>query len=126
MMSFPHIVLAVTALVFLAFGGWGLLKPRSLAKAVDFVADGPTALVEIRAMYGGFDLGIGLWLAWVAFHPSQFAVGLTATVFMVGGLGAGRLIGLLTTRGVRAVMWGAFAVEAIGTAAAVLALRSLS
>jgi hypothetical protein len=122
---FARVVLLISAGIFGYFGALTLWSPSRMAAMVDFALTTPTASVELRAMYGGLGIGIALFLLLAAFRSELAPAGLWATALMLGGLGAGRLAGLLLTPGARPVMWIALAVEVVGGVMALLALRSL-
>lgn len=125
-MIFARIVLVISAGIFGWFGVLTLVSPARMAGMVEFGLQSATASVELRAMYGGLCVGIALFLLLAAWRAELAAAGLWAAALMLLGLGAGRLAGLLLTPGARPVMWIALAVELVGGAMAVLALRAMA
>lgn len=124
-MTFPQIVLLVSAAVFAGFGVLSVLSPQRMANMVEFGSASATSRVEIRAMYGGLDLGCAAFLAWAAFTPALLVPALWATLLMIGGLGLFRLTGMIMDRGFRPAMWIALVAECGAAAAAGGALRTL-
>lgn len=61
-MKFARVLVALSALMFAAFGLRGLFDPLAILEMVHFDGRDPTALNEARAMYGGVELGIAAFL----------------------------------------------------------------
>lgn len=59
---FARIVLIVAALMFAVFGIWLLAAPDKLGEWLDVAAASPVGRTEIRAFYGGYELGLALFL----------------------------------------------------------------
>ncbi len=114
-------VLAVSALVFLGIGLVFLAAPDSLLPRVNITAPPGTALTDIRAVYGGLDLGIGLFLIF-CWTKRQYALGLTACAFTLSGLACGRIIGIAIDSNQDNITFILLAAEVIG---AVLAIGAL-
>ena len=91
MKIFPILVLALCALGFFAFGLWLLVDAGGALAKVGIHAQTPTGLVELRAFYGGMELGLGLFLAWCALRPEWREAGLWLVVLANGGAGLARL-----------------------------------
>ena len=118
---FARGVLGIDALAFLALGLWLFAQPEGLS-AVGLAADNPAARIELRATYGGVELGLGAFLAWTAWGPrSRLRVGLVASVLTLGGFGAGRALGMLADWPPPGVFWGLLAVEILCVAAGIAA-----
>lgn len=76
--SFPQVTAAVTGVVFLAFGVWAMLSPRSF---FDAVAVFPPYNQHFLQDIGAFQIGLGAVLL--------LAVGLSADALAVALLGVG-------------------------------------
>ena len=61
-MIFARIVLVLAALMFALFGAWLLVIPEQLGEWLDVTAASPVGLTEIRAFYGGYEIGLALFL----------------------------------------------------------------
>lgn len=85
----------LTALIYLGLGLGLLAMPAELIAGVGIDAATPEARAEIRAMYGGLELGIGAWLLISLRHAERLGPALLFVALSLGGLGAGRLSGLL-------------------------------
>ena len=88
-------VLLATAAIFAFFGLWALADPVGLLGMIDVRVDGPDGQADIRAMYGGLELAMAAALVWHARSPADVPRGLALGALAVGGLGSGRLLGLL-------------------------------
>ncbi len=82
-------------LIYLGFGIAFLVAPEELLGAMDITFGSAASFAEVRAMYGGVELGIGLFLlgtfrGWVskrqALALSGLAIGLLGTVRMAAVL----------------------------------------
>jgi hypothetical protein len=91
--------LAFSALVWLPYGLWCFLRPEFLADAAGIVASTPTASTELRAMYGGLQMGIGLLAAAALLAPSLCRPALLAIAFLCTGLATTRALGVLLDGG---------------------------
>ena len=120
---FDRIVLALGGLSFAAFGVWLMVAPRALA-GVGLSADSPNARAEVRAMYGGLELGIATFLLLCLRGPDLTQLGLHLQFLLLLGLGAGRLIGILIERMRVKQLWLVFV--ALELAAAAITFFALS
>jgi len=94
---FDQIILALGGASFAAFGIWLMITPRALA-AVDLNPLSPNARAEVRAMYGGLELGIAIFLLLCLRGPDLTQIGLHLQFLALVGLGGGRLIGVAIER----------------------------
>jgi hypothetical protein len=83
-------LVAFAALMFTCFGAIGLVDPSRSLALIHLSAVDTTSINEIRAMYGGVELGIAAFLiaALAGLCPLRSALLLVATVF--GGAAVGR------------------------------------
>jgi hypothetical protein len=72
----------------------GLAAPGALLAPLGIPLEGPPALSEARANYGGMHVGMGLFLLSAAALPGLRRAGLLATLAFTGGLAIGRLVSL--------------------------------
>jgi hypothetical protein len=90
---FERGVLLFTAIVWMPYGAYCFVQPQSLAETAGVLAMTPTGATELRAMYGGLQMGIGV-LALVSLARPRLAVGaLLAVAFLTAGLASTRLFG---------------------------------
>ena len=93
MNNFPVIVLVLAGLGFAGFGAWLVFDPGGLAR-VDIAASAPQGLVELRAFYGGMELGLGLFLLACAAKPEWREAGLWLVLLANGATGLARVAGI--------------------------------
>ena len=117
MKSADQVLIIIAALIFTGFGVWFLIKPTALA-GIGIEATGASARTDIRATYGGFELGVAAFLFWCASREDWHHVGLIAAMLFVAGFGVGRGVGILCEGGATAFMWSLLAVEVVYTACA--------
>jgi len=92
--SFDRVLLAVLAIFVLLAGAGCLVAPTNFAQQAGYSTT-PSALTEIRAFYGGLQLGIGLFLAWCLRAPDGAFHGLLLGALAVGGAGLARSFGMV-------------------------------
>ncbi len=119
----PKVALWINALVFVALGVWLIVDPVGGLSGVDVTARSPVGATELRAMYGGLELGLGVFGALAARRPAWQVPALWAFTLAVGGLGAVRGLSSLLTAGHSPMLWALFATETVGTVVNVAALR---
>jgi hypothetical protein len=111
-----------------AFAGAGLAFAAApdLVRLVGLAPDTATARSDVRAIFGGLELGVAALLVACARRPDWHAVGLLAQALAFGGLAAGRLLSLAadgTPAGITFMLWGP---ELVGAALATVAFRRLT
>ena len=102
------------------FGGLYLFDPSIMAEPMGVAATSPAGTNDLRATYGGFQLGVAAFLWWCLREPSRQAAGLVGLAAVIGGLGLCRAIGLVVD-GFSGGMFGATVFE-LGWAAICLYL----
>ena len=114
-MTLDLIALWLGALGFAFFGVWLLVRPNAL-RGVGVVAESADGRAELRAMYGGLELGIAAFLGLCLLRPDFTEPGLWLQLVALGGLALGRLIGIsLEKGGVGKTLWFFAALEIIAT-----------
>ncbi len=79
----------------LAFGGIGfafLLAPSAMAAHVDVSLAGATADNDVRAVYGGLQLGVAAFLVISAGRPAWYRPALALQLLTFGGLALARFV----------------------------------
>jgi len=117
------VVLTIAGLGFVAFGVIFLCWPDMVMPGVGIQAMQPQAHVEIRAMYGGLELGLGVLLL-MCFAPARQRFGLQLSLASYGGLGLARALSMLMVGVTTPFLWAALIWEAAIAGLALLALRS--
>jgi hypothetical protein len=106
--------LAGTAAAFAGFGVALLIKP-DLLSLVDIKLKSDAARTEVRAMYGGMEIGLAVFFALCAANREWYRPGLWAQTAGLGGLVLGRALGIALSTKRRPLLWALLAAE--GTAA---------
>jgi hypothetical protein len=120
----PALALALGALGFIGFGLAFLLAPGLLG-LVELDASTPSARSDVRAVYGGIELGVGAFLAVCARRAPWQRAGLTAQALMLGGAALGRVASVAADGLPRPLALGLGALELLGAVLTVVALRAL-
>lgn len=88
-------VLIIAGVGLLLFGLKALVDPLGLWAQFGLAyVDEAAVRTELRAFYGGLELGLGAALLWHLATP-RLAAGLVLCAFVYGGLGLGRLLGIV-------------------------------
>lgn len=124
-MRTARLVLLLFGLMFLGFGLAFAVAPWTMAGLVDLRATSPQAVTELRAFYGGLEIGLGVFMIACAATRQWLHAGLQCLLVVCGGIAAGRIFGLLVDASASNFMWAALATEVTGAALAVIALRGL-
>ncbi len=98
----------IAAAIFVVAGLSYLISPASLTQATGVSADA-SGLTDIRANYGGFQLGFGVFLVWCA--RARVSTGLLLTALVLGAVLLSRVAGLLTDGSVTTYHLSALAFE---------------
>ena len=92
-----RIFLGISALLWLPYGLFCLVRPGFLAEAAGVAFTTTTGEIEVRAMYGGLQAGIGLLALLAAFRVDLERPALLMLAFLCAGLGLARLSGALAS-----------------------------
>ena len=98
-MSVGQTFVKVCATGFILAGVSYLFAPALLAGLAEITVDTGASRTDVRATYGGFQIGAGLFMWWCASVPQRTTVALMSLGILTGGVGACRLIGLLLDGG---------------------------
>lgn len=96
-MMAERIFLVLSALVWLPYGVFCFFQPGYLVQAAGVSASTVTGTLELRAMYGGLQAGIGALALVGSIRASFVRPALVALAFLCGGLGTSRLMGAVAT-----------------------------
>jgi hypothetical protein len=119
----PHPVarafLALVALTFIAYGVACALDPALPARLAGLAIKNADGYAELSAMYGGLQIGVGLFLALAAFQPLLQRPAFILLVVAIGLLAVFRGVGVLRSEdAATAYSFGALAFETLVTAIA--------
>ena len=113
-MKLSQIALMTAAAGFAGFGVAFLVRP-SILEGVDVKARSARATTELRAMYGGMEVGLGAFFLAAALRPEWEEAALVAQVLGLGALAATRVGGIVRDRP-RGALMKIFAIAEGGTA----------
>lgn len=119
------IVLWLFGLITLVLGVYSFFAPASIAQMVGLGPIAPGGTTEIRAFYGGLEIGIGLYWILTAIKPAITRAGLYSMVFVWGAVALTRGIGVLLDSSASSTMLGALGLETVATVLAIIALKRL-
>jgi hypothetical protein len=118
MPSLVTLSLYLSALAFGGFGTWLLLWPEAMgALGLDLTT--PAAVTEIRAFYGGLELGCAGFFLVAARRPAWHTPGLMLQATSLGGAALARLGGVMVDGTREPIVFGLMAAEAVGASIAV-------
>ena len=115
--------LLVSALGFLLIGINTFRDPLAALAGVELAVNTVSALNELRANYGGLQIGMALFLLAGLFQPAMTRPALLAQTLLVGGLAIGRLVSIGLDGAPNATVQGLLVLESV-TALLSLALYS--
>lgn len=121
-----RIFLGLFGLVAMSFGIICFVDPGFLDAFAGVAATSTTGTVELRAMYGGMQMALGVLAFLGAFLPAFTRTALLATAMLCAGLGSSRLLGAIAASEVSSYTRGGLVFELGSTAIAVLLLRRSS
>lgn len=87
-----RLFLAVSVLIWVGYGFFCFLSPASLETGAGILAMTPTGTTELRAMYGGLQIAMGVLAGAGLVYGSLRRPALVALTFLTGGLAIARLI----------------------------------
>jgi hypothetical protein len=115
--------LAVNALLYLVLGAWCALDPLGTARFVGLAPTGPAGQSEWLAVYGGLELGLGVFYAWATLRPALRGAALLFSACLYAGIAGLRGVAALQLGfGALGTARGMFVLEVLLLATALLAL----
>lgn len=118
---FAAVVLFLAGVSFLLVAANGLLAPTGLVEPIGITLDGPSALNEARAAWGGGLLGLALVFFAGAFLKHFRRGALAVFVLYTGGLVAARMVSLVADGVPTTFMLQVLLFEAAGVLAGLMA-----
>lgn len=122
-MGFARIYLRFIGAMSLVFGAIYLLAPESMTDPTGFGALAPSALTDVRATYGGFQLGMGTFVLWAASDDRRVRLALVLVALSIGAVALSRATGLWLDASANTFLLSGLATEITLTALAIVALR---
>lgn len=122
-MKFSGAVLWLTAIGFAYFGVRFLLSPTEMARTLGIDLNTGDATSDVRAVYGGLELGVGFFIAYNALDSRRHHEGLVASLCTLLAMGLTRFIGIVAVGfAVTPMLWSFLGIELGGTALCAVAL----
>ena len=113
-------------LLFLSYGIYCLINPNLLHDLTGMILSDNTALIEVRAMYGGLQITTGIYLIYCALNSQCVPQALILCVFMFAGLAGARAFGLTIDGGDNGYNFSAAIFEAISGIIALALLKQIN
>ena len=120
-----RILIVLSALIFVFFGVWLFTIPTAL-EAIGIKLTTPEAFIDVRATYGGLELGLATFLLIAQGRKQWHRAAMLLSALCVGGFGVGRILGILIEGQGTDLMWFFFVIEVIWTAVMLWAYRAAS
>lgn len=118
-----RIFLGLNAVVWIGYGLYCFFVPGSLAEGAGVAPTNATGSTELRAMYGGLQIGIGALAAAALVRPDFVRPALVALAFLAGGLFLARISGSTLDHGWSQYTGMALAFEITITGVSIALLR---
>lgn len=96
-MKLSRAMLFFNAAIFFGVALWCLVDPRGALSPVGVVTSRPHGATELRAMYGGLEIGVTAYLLACARRPAWHGAGLLLCALALLGLGLTRTLAALAT-----------------------------
>ena len=119
---FAKAVLIAAGLMYLAFGVAFVIAPAKLGGWVHLGVAHPVARTELRAFYGGLEIGLAVFLLLCVRRPGWVAPGLLASALAFGCTAAARIVGMVVDRSAGTTAVAILLVEAAFAVASAVAL----
>jgi hypothetical protein len=94
-MRAAKIYLVLMGIMSVVFGVIYLVAPANMTDPMGFGILAPSALTDVRATYGGFQIGMGLFMLWCCLGSGRLYAGMFLALISVAAIAACRAIGLV-------------------------------
>ena len=94
-MKLARSLVFASALIFVDVGAGFLLIPRQFGGVLELSLPTAMARTDVRATYGGLELGFGIFLILCVVRREWIRPGLWALALTVGGFAIGRVVGFV-------------------------------
>ena len=124
-MQLARITLWLAGLSFLGFGLAFLIAPLQTLASTGIQLSGALAAAELRAFYGGLELGLGVLILAADLRPEARRYGLILTAAAFGSIGIARAVAMLIGGVATPFLWFALSTELLLAALALVSLHRL-
>ena len=107
------IFLLITAVIYGGLGGWALIEPSSFVESVGLTINSNLGSAEIRSVYGGINLLIGLFALAAIFQSKHEELFLKILIFVIIGILLGRIVSFAFGEVDSAFLWYFIAFELV-------------
>ncbi len=107
------VFLLFTAIMYGWLGGWALFDPMSYVDDVGLSISSNLGSAEIRSVYGGINLLIGLFSLIAIFKPKHQEIFFKVLIFIISGILLGRVVTLIYGEFTSAFLIGFTAFEVV-------------
>ena len=121
--TMTRLFLGVTGLAFAGYGLMCLFVPAVVGEAAQLGLASETAVAEVRAMYGGLQLALGVLSLLAVLRPALEKTALLSLCFVFAGLAGGRLFAIVLASDPGAYNYAAFGYEAVSVSIASALVR---
>ena len=126
-MLFARILLALQALALVGLGLAYFIRPHEMANLSGMLLMAPAAITDVRAYYGGLQIGLGVFLLLAMSRLELARAALMLLVLVYAGLALGRIGGLWLDGGTQQTFnLYALLIELVSAGLAFGALRGLN
>jgi uncharacterized membrane protein len=126
-MLFARILLAVQAIAFAGLGLAYFTRPEEMANLSGMLLMAPAAITDVRAWYGGLQIGLAAYLLLAMSRVDLARAALTLMVLLFSALALARVGGLWLDGGLQQTFnLAALLIEVVFAGLSFLALRRLS
>tara|TARA_B100000073_G_scaffold290194_1_gene252826 strand:+ start:1041 stop:1427 length:387 start_codon:yes stop_codon:yes gene_type:complete len=119
------IFLVITAIIYGGLGGWALIDPVSFVNEVGLTINSSLGSSEIRSVYGGINLLIGLFALATVFQNKHEELFMKVLIFIIIGILLGRVVSLIFGELNSAFLWSFVAFELVWFATLYLHLNQM-
>tara|TARA_B100000287_G_scaffold429969_1_gene484321 strand:+ start:840 stop:1229 length:390 start_codon:yes stop_codon:yes gene_type:complete len=124
-MIITRIFLVITAIIYGGLGGWALIDPVSFVNEVGLTINSSLGSSEIRSVYGGINLLIGLFALATVFQNKHEELFMKVLIFIIIGILLGRVVSLIFGELNSAFLWSFVAFELVWFATLYLHLNQM-
>ena len=107
------IFLLITAVIYGGLGGWALIEPSSFVESVGLTINSNLGSAEIRSVYGGINLLIGLFALAAIFQSKHEELFMKILIFVIIGILLGRIVSFAFGELDSTFLWGFTAFELV-------------
>jgi Domain of unknown function (DUF4345) len=122
-MKLARFLVFASAMIFILVGAAFLLIPSQYAHVIEISLPTAMARTDVRATYGGLELGFGIFLTLCVLRRDWIRPGLWALALATGGFATGRLVGFVAEGTISNFMLVFLVLELAVTLLAVFLLR---